>query len=54
MSRRTVFVPYTPKTVLNTSKRADHWFWTRYSAYPYLGCQQAGIHDRMPRAHHPW
>lgn len=39
MSRRTVFVPYTPKTVLNKGKRADHWFWTRYSAYPYLGCQ---------------
>ncbi|HTX78590.1 MAG TPA: radical SAM protein, partial [Longilinea sp.] len=18
---------------------ADHWFWTRYSAYPYIGCQ---------------
>lgn len=33
------FVPYQPKTVLNKHKRADHWFWTRYSAYPYLGCQ---------------
>jgi DNA repair photolyase len=39
MSRKTVFVPYTPKTILNKGKRADHWFWTRYSAYPYLGCQ---------------
>ena len=39
MSRRAVFVPYRPKTILNKSKRADHWFWTRYSAYPYLGCQ---------------
>lgn len=39
MSRRTVFVPYQPKTILNKRKRADHWFWTRYSAYPYLGCQ---------------
>lgn len=39
MSRRTTFVPYQPKTILNKSKRADHWFWTRYSAYPYLGCQ---------------
>src|SRR5512139_1666848 len=39
MSRRTVFVPYSPKTILNKGKRADHWFWTRYSAYPYLGCQ---------------
>ncbi|GAP12412.1 DNA repair photolyase [Longilinea arvoryzae] len=39
MSRRAVFVPYRPKTILNKYKRADHWFWTRYSAYPYLGCQ---------------
>jgi DNA repair photolyase len=38
-SRKTVFVPYKPKTILNKAKRADHWFWTRYSAYPYLGCQ---------------
>lgn len=39
MPRRAVFVPYRPKTVLNKSARADHWFWSRYSAYPYLGCQ---------------
>ena len=39
MSRRTTFKPYRPKTILNKSKRADHWFWTRYSAYPYIGCQ---------------
>ena len=39
MSRRTVFQLYRPKTILNKSKRADHWFWTRYSAYPYIGCQ---------------
>jgi DNA repair photolyase len=39
MSRRAVFIPYEPKTILNKAKRADHWFWTRYSAYPYLGCQ---------------
>lgn len=38
-TRRVVFVPYRPKTVLNKYKRADHWFWTRYSAYPYIGCQ---------------
>jgi DNA repair photolyase len=35
----TVFEPYQPKTILNKSKRPDHWFWTRYSAYPYKGCQ---------------
>lgn len=38
-SRRAIFVPYRPRTVLNKHKRADHWFWTRYSAYPYIGCQ---------------
>ncbi len=39
MTRKTTFVPYKPKTILNKGKRADHWFWTRYSAYPYIGCQ---------------
>jgi DNA repair photolyase len=39
MTRKTSFVSYRPKTVLNKSKRPDHWFWTRYSVYPYIGCQ---------------
>jgi DNA repair photolyase len=39
MARRTSFVPYSPKSILNKSRRADHLFWTRYSAYPYIGCQ---------------
>ena len=39
MARRTSFVAYSPRTVLNKARRADHWFWTRYSAYPYIGCQ---------------
>jgi DNA repair photolyase len=39
MTQRTRFVTYQPKSILNKGKRADHWFWTRYSAYPYLGCQ---------------
>jgi DNA repair photolyase len=39
MSHRTRFLCYQPKTILNKSKRADHCFWTRYSAYPYMGCQ---------------
>jgi DNA repair photolyase len=39
MGRRLSFISYQPKTILNKSKRADHWFWTRYSAYPYIGCQ---------------
>jgi len=39
MARRAQFIPYSPKTILNKSKRADPLFWTRYSAYPYIGCQ---------------
>ena len=39
MTRRTLFVSYAPKTILNKSKRPNHWFWTRYSVYPYIGCQ---------------
>lgn len=33
------FETYRPKRILNVRKHADHWFWTRYSAYPYVGCQ---------------
>jgi DNA repair photolyase len=39
MLQRAEFTPYRPKNILNKSQRADHWFWTRYSAYPYIGCQ---------------
>jgi DNA repair photolyase len=39
MARRVEFVRYRAKTVLNRHKRPDHWFWTRYTAYPYKGCQ---------------
>jgi DNA repair photolyase len=39
MSRRVQFILYSPKTILNKGKRADSLFWTRYSAYPYIGCQ---------------
>jgi DNA repair photolyase len=38
VARRTEFVTYRPKTILNQHKRPDHWFWTRYTAYPYKGC----------------
>jgi len=38
MDRRVTFLTYRPKTILNKGKRADHWFWSRYSAYPYKGC----------------
>ncbi len=43
MAQKTRFVCYQPKTILNKGKRADHWFWTRYSAYPYLGCQHGCV-----------
>jgi len=33
------YVRYKPKSVLNEQKRVDGgWFWTKYSAYPYMGC----------------
>ncbi len=39
MPRKTEFIPYKTRTILNKHKRPDHWFWTRYTAYPYIGCQ---------------
>ena len=39
MARRVEFASYRPQTILNKHKRPDHWFWTRYTAYPYKGCQ---------------
>lgn len=39
MSRRAEFISYSPRSILNKSKRPDSWFWARYSAYPYVGCQ---------------
>jgi DNA repair photolyase len=30
---------YRPKRILNKYKHADHWFWTRYTSHPYMGCQ---------------
>ena len=39
MARRAQFESYRPKTILNKHKRPDHWFWVRYTAYPYKGCQ---------------
>jgi DNA repair photolyase len=39
MGRKTVFIPYSPKQVLNKHKRPDHWFWVRYTTHPYIGCQ---------------
>jgi DNA repair photolyase len=34
------FVPYQAKKILNVYKHIDGgWFWNKYSAYPYIGCQ---------------
>lgn len=31
---------YKPKTILNTQRHCDGgWFWNKYSAFPYLGCE---------------
>jgi len=30
---------YRPKKILNVHKHADSWFWDKYSAHPYLGCE---------------
>ncbi|MFQ6075588.1 MAG: hypothetical protein ACE5Z5_05580 [Candidatus Bathyarchaeia archaeon] len=36
----TRYVPYRAKRVLNVHKHVDGgWFWNRYSAHPYVGCQ---------------
>jgi DNA repair photolyase len=43
MARKAEFRVYQPKTILNKSKRANTFFWSRYSAYPYIGCQH-GCH----------
>jgi DNA repair photolyase len=34
------YIPYNAKKLLNTYKHIDGgWFWNKYSAYPYVGCQ---------------
>jgi DNA repair photolyase len=39
MSEPVNFVPYKPKAILNTHKHPDHWFWSKYTAHVYTGCQ---------------
>lgn len=37
-----VYKTYQPKTILNTHKHSDGgWFWDKYSAVPYVGCEWA-------------
>jgi DNA repair photolyase len=33
------YVPYRPKRILNVHKHVDGWFWLKYTADPYLGCE---------------
>jgi DNA repair photolyase len=33
------YMPYSPKKILNIHKHADSWFWDKYSAHPYIGCE---------------
>jgi len=35
---RVVVEEYEARRVVNVYRRLDPWFWTRYSAYPYVGC----------------
>lgn len=39
MSETIQFLPYRPKAILNTHRHPDHWFWSKYTAHPYTGCQ---------------
>lgn len=36
-----IYQPYKAKRILNRHKRPDHWFWTAYTAHPYIGCPHA-------------
>lgn len=39
---KTRYIEYKPKRILNTHKHIDGaWFWSKYSANPYLGCEHA-------------
>lgn len=37
--KKVFYEKYCPKSVLNVHKHVDGgWFWSKYSAYPYMGC----------------
>jgi DNA repair photolyase len=33
------FREYHPRKIVNRHKHVDSWFWTKYSAHPYIGCR---------------
>lgn len=37
------YIPYRPKSILNTHRHPDHWFWSKYTAHPYTGCQHGCV-----------
>lgn len=40
-----VYTLYQPKRILNIHRHADGgWFWTKYSAHPYVGCQEGCVY----------
>jgi len=39
------YVPYQPKRILNIHRHVDGgWLWTKYSAHPYVGCQEGCVY----------
>jgi len=43
MSDDVNFISYRPKTILNTHRHPDHWFWSKYTAHAYTGCQHGCV-----------
>ncbi len=43
MSEPVNYIPYKPKSILNTHRHPDHWFWSKYTAHPYTGCQHGCV-----------
>jgi len=33
------YITYKAKKIINVHKHVDAWFWDKYSAHPYIGCQ---------------
>jgi len=39
------YAPYQPKRILNVHRHVDGgWLWTKYSAHPYVGCQEGCVY----------
>jgi len=43
--QKVTYAPYQPKRILNVHRHVDGgWLWTKYSAHPYVGCQEACVY----------